>query len=501
MREKRDRRSGNALILFTVAVPFFVLPLVGLAIDGTILYSVKAKLSAAVDGGAIAAARSLNVGMSFDAQKTTATKTAEQFVRANFRPGYWDSEAVVLDPPVEVKEDTSSSYKRRTVAITASVRFPLLFMRIMGFEKATVAAYGKAARRDVRMVILLDKSSSMTAMMPDLRSGAKDFVDRFAEGRDQIGLVAFGTSGTVAYPAFDPVNGTGPRATFKSDTPNISTLVSSMQAGGSFTGTADGLWLAYLELLKNPLPGALNVIVMFTDGLPNGITGIFNKSGSSYLNNTCTYRNTTDTSKYMIGSLAQAGNFSTGTGNVRGIYELMNAPTAKRPSVTAWLSSTTIEEILPSPVSDTCKYKTDVNTVKSDLSILPPTDYYGNSTTGNGYLDSKLYAKEHLALDRTKVGVHYQIGLVSWNAADDCARRIRNDVKNGGINPVIFTIGLEGTEGADTNLMLRVSNVNSAQNHAYDSTRPAGKYFAITGSGAIAQAFSQVASEILRLTN
>ena len=41
---------------------FVLIPLVGLAIDGTMMYSVKVKLQTAVDGAALAAAQSLSAG-------------------------------------------------------------------------------------------------------------------------------------------------------------------------------------------------------------------------------------------------------------------------------------------------------------------------------------------------------------------------------------------------------------------------------------------------------
>src|ERR1022692_873673 len=102
----RRRKSGSVLVTFTLAFPFLLVPLVGLAIDGTVLYSVKAKLQTAVDGSAIAAAQALNSGMTWNTQEASAETTAKQFIRANLgipqlydvnnnpladKPGYWGS--------------------------------------------------------------------------------------------------------------------------------------------------------------------------------------------------------------------------------------------------------------------------------------------------------------------------------------------------------------------------------------------------------------------------
>ena len=46
------------VIMLSMMVAVVMLPLVGLAIDGSILYLVQAKLSAAVDAASLASARS-----------------------------------------------------------------------------------------------------------------------------------------------------------------------------------------------------------------------------------------------------------------------------------------------------------------------------------------------------------------------------------------------------------------------------------------------------------
>lgn len=511
VRSSSRRRRGGALVLFTLMLPFVILPMVGLAIDGAMLFNVKAKLVSAVDGGAIAAARSLNVGMNFDDQKASATKTAEQFVHANFPAGYWGSRNVTFDPPVDVREDTTATIRRRTVAITASVEVPLLFMRIIGQRSATVRAWGTAARRDVRMVLVLDKSHSMVgpdsdgAPMNALKAAAADFVGKFSEGRDQLGLVVFGGSALVAFPPFDPDTGTGPTSTFKSASPSIETLIGSMKAGYTNTGMAEALSLAYDELLKHPLTGAFNVIVLFTDGMPNGITAKFNETGSSVIKSGhCAYAQTTEASKVMIGTLAQQNSWSTAhRSNANyGILQRMNAPTTGHPTVTSWLAEDKNQEgTIPAPPSQGCSYTGGhPSAVAQDLNAIPSLDLFGNPTDGGGYIYSKLY-HDHggVGLNLSNVDVAYQVGLASWNAVDGAARRIRNDTH--GITPVIYTIGLEGSDGADAALMKRISNVNDSSNYAYDSSKPAGKYFPAPDTGYLQQAFSQVASEILRLIN
>jgi Flp pilus assembly protein TadG len=494
-------------------LPAVILPMVGLAIDGTMLFLVKAKLSAAVDGGAIAAARSLSAGMSFASQKDAAAKTASQFVRANFPDGFWGAHNMVYNPPIDVEEDTSTSIKRRTVEINAAVDVPLLFMRVFGKNSATVRAYGKAARRDVRLVLVLDRSSSMSGVITSLKNAAVEFVNNFAEGRDQVGLVVFGGSAIVAFPPRDPVNpagGTGPANNFKSANPSVTTLINTINSGSN-TGTAEALWLAYQELTKNPLPGALNLIVLFTDGLPNGLTAYFNNTDATKNlikspGSTCTYKQAAVDpithaiipNTMMIGFISQQSGFAI-NGTVSGIYQLMNtSQDAAHPTVTSWMSSAQ-ENIIPTPASQSCYYNANKNNMPQDVKAIPPEDYYGNAANGVAYKQSSLYKSQGVALDMTKVNSPYHVGLASWNAADDAARRIRADNT---LTPVIYTIGYNGgSEKPDTILMERISNINDPANTAYDSSKPSGLYVMAPTPAQLSAAFGKVASEILRLTN
>src|SRR5208283_4782900 len=137
------------MIMFSLMLPFVLVPMVGLAIDATMLFSVKAKLQAAVDGGAIAAAQSLNSGLTFTVQQAAAQKAADQFLKANMvvsgaitgYNGYWGANNLqdgyntttgtatcVATACIQATQDTAN--KRTTITMAATVQVPLLFMRI-----------------------------------------------------------------------------------------------------------------------------------------------------------------------------------------------------------------------------------------------------------------------------------------------------------------------------------------------------------------------------------
>jgi Flp pilus assembly protein TadG len=537
------------MIMFSLMLPFVLVPMVGLAIDATMLFSVKAKLQAAVDGGAIAAAQSLNSGLTFAVQQAAAQKAADQFLKANMvvsgaitgYNGYWGANnlqdgyntatgTATCSATACIAAAQDPTNKRTTITMAATVQVPLLFMRIFGFSSGTVCATGQAARRDVVLVLVIDRSSSMnntingTPVLTTLKGAATSFVSQFQSGRDRLGLVVFGGSAIVAYPATDWNNTspTGPDVNFMTASPNITSQISAI-AIGSNTGTAEGLILAYQELKAANQPGALNVIILFTDGQPNGITANFNGAnplgqGASSVKSTsaCTYKNNSNGHPSMVGWSAQWGGYVAGpTNNGHGINALAQWSGT---SATDWLKSEN-EPVLASGNGQpayNCSYASDESTINSDVTI-PTVDYYGNSTIGSNvspytytdYQQSEIWSDtgacnngkriggNPLTLTGNAAGDACQVGLASWNAADMAARQIHADTT---LVPVIYSMGFEGNGGDDPVFMKRLANLNVAANTVYNSAAPQGMYLQISTPDDIAPAFQTVLAEILRLS-
>src|ERR1039457_7531339 len=98
--DKRRGRRGMVVIMLSMMVAVVLLPLVGLAIDGSGLYLIQAKMSAAVDAATLAAARSLSVGLDLSSQTASATATAQSFFSANFPTGHWNTTNLSLSTTV-----------------------------------------------------------------------------------------------------------------------------------------------------------------------------------------------------------------------------------------------------------------------------------------------------------------------------------------------------------------------------------------------------------------
>jgi Flp pilus assembly protein TadG len=591
-RLRKRSQGGQAIVLFTLMVSTVLIPITGLAIDGGRGYLVRLKLSSAVDGGALAAARLLGTGSNATVQLANAKATATQFVAANFPSSFFGANLagtpyVCIDPgtdnsdPCNVGNGKSvATYKMRTVLVTASAAMPTLFMRILGMPTSTVASRGLASRRDVRVILVMDRSSSMSSYYtginqtpPSIQDTALKFVNGFSGsgdlgGRDEVGLVVFGGSGIVAYPPRDITKDytdytkfTPPDNNFKLSG-NIPKYITDLKSGSN-TGTAEALYLAYMTLradaaTNTDLSTKLNVIVLFTDGLPNGVTAFANDpsvpqysmmKSSSNCTDLATGKGSWTTSPLvsgsntnMIGWFAQWNGFKNQDDAAHGLFPPMMAYacngascgnntgfTGKGDDIDAYMKyggadspSAGINQMTP---ASTCG-----STMNGSMASFPDRDLYGNYTdlskvpavpTGPGgvplYQLGDLYKNQcgSTGYSATSTKNNCQIGLASWQATAHQAWKIWNQIlwdKTAQTNkadpaanlsqPVIFTIGFDHSGGTieppDMTLLKMIANDPSSP--VSFSSRVKGQAFRATDPNAVDNAFSQIASQILRLS-
>jgi Flp pilus assembly protein TadG len=547
-------RKGQAIILFTLMLGTVFVPMVGMGIDGVRAYLVKAKLSTAIDGAAIAAASSLSSGSGETAQAANAVATATEVADSNFPVGYFGSSLQSGSPTVCVDPGdgsnpcglgtggTVNTYKKRTVVITAYATVPTLFMRIIGYPTTTVAATGQASRRDVRVVLVIDRSSSMTSIdsdtgntaIVDAVNQAGIFVGKFAPGRDELGLVVMGGSAIVAYPPRNPANDptllssfTAPDTNWNSASPSLPYLITQIK-GGSNTGTAEALYLAYMTLkadaaTNTALPDMLNVIVFFTDGLPNGITTFANDPNGTSLKSTspCTYRTSGSTHPMKAWFAQWNGDTPNDSQGGKGLFTPMMTtqyPGTSGNDIVKWMQNPGTDNNIATN-TDNCSFdnpSSNNDYISHDFSKIPDQDLYGNrtnfdtTTTPALYTYGTYYANAGgIAYNNTKINDSYQVGLASWNAAADQSWKIWNNmIYNSAtrtiiadpnpIDPVIFTIGYWHTsEQPDATLMNIMANTTASP--IVVSTKMHGQYFQATSADQVNQAFADIASEILRL--
>jgi Flp pilus assembly protein TadG len=259
-RQRRNLSSekGVALLYLTVTLSTLVL-FSGLAVDTGRAYIVKAQLTKAVDGAALAAARNLNSG--------NPRAEAVRIFKANFPPGYLGT-SEVTDPTTDpgfFDLQTIPASGVNVITVRASATLPTTFMRLASFDEVTVVSSGEARRRMVDLSLVLDVSSSIAGGWPAVRDASRAFVSAFDAANDRIALVTY-SNGARVWDQMAAGRGFN-KAQIIADIPNV-------LPGGS-TNMVEGLYRGWDEL-RSVAPGqqsGLRVIVLFTDGASNSVPG------------------------------------------------------------------------------------------------------------------------------------------------------------------------------------------------------------------------------------
>lgn len=485
-KSMKGGQRGIAIITLTVMMTAVLIPLVGLAIDGGILFMTKAKLQTAVDAAALAGGRSLSVGLDLPSQTASCTATVQSYFAANFPTGWFGSSAANVAVNI-----AQSAFKTRTVTVTASLQSPLYFLRVLGLNNATVAAGGAVSRRDVNLIFVLDRSESINqaGVCSTVAANAIAFVDKFTEGRDRLGLITFMGSPNLDY---------APTLNFKTQNPTMVQKIGSMVCGGQ-TGTEPALWMAYQQIKAINEPGALNVIVLFTDGAPNGYPAAsFTKKALADTRYDVVNPNSlvaTPASSCTAGSLPTGfiGEYSSTTplGYSSGIWNNNGVPLNNNSQV-----------MVSSPncaYSNTGAYGANsVFFMRQDVAYLPPTCNHIPAHNITGYLSLDTYPNGHPYQGKPRVDTQNSFHVAGKNITDNTAAAIRGDAT---FTPVIYAIGLGGTLPADPiddTFMERISN--DPRSPIYNNLQQTGKYVYAPTASQLQDAFNQIASEILRIS-
>jgi Flp pilus assembly protein TadG len=524
----RLRERGIAAIMFTLMFMTLVVPLVGLAIDLSMLYMVQSKLSAAVDGAALGAGRLL--GTNADTEEI-----ANEFLKANFQSGYWGTYNLAPAPPNTKFATYTIAFNTQTIDVAAQVQVPLLFMRILGYDHTTVSASGTATRKNTRVVLVIDRSGSMSGLLATLADKANYFINHFTPNTDELGLVVFGTSAIVGYPKYtdagqrpynlSPTDTTGGPDTgfLTSNSPEAGPMydqIKAMVAGGN-TGMSEALSLAYIELQKAHVRDLkasptctdirLNAIVLFTDGVPNQLAAYLNDPSNNSLKSTTKCSNypakSTDRTTQMIGSI----------GYLNDLYQLASQDTtmATNPWTTWWVKNPGGQgspakmnyDLAPIDPSTPLANCTGSIVSGTNLRQIPSQDLYGNSTNGTAYKNSTVVYKSKTGNYSNTTFDAYDLTIAAWNAVYNAATNIRTDAyydtKRTGVAcdssmpTQLFVIGYTGNGGIDSVLLQSIAN--DPRYPYYTAGQAQGKFYSASDANAIDEAFNDVASQLLRL--
>lgn len=477
-RTKRSR--GIAIVLTTLSLSL-ILPLMGLGIDLGTLYLVKSKLFAAADAAALAGARALSQGATSAVQAANAVTTAQNFFSANFPTGYWRTTGA--SATVTVDDTTWPNY--RVVGVTATVQAPLYFLRVLNQQASTINVSSKAGRRDVLLMLVLDRSISMNGIVAGtgqsacdlMKTDAATFVSYFAPGRDQLGLVVFG-SAVFVYP---------PTTSFTTPDANgntVPSLIGQITCNAN-TSSAEAISLAYNQLTAVNNSKRMNVIVFMTDGRPNGVTENF----TANVIGKCT---TDAAGDPLTGVLAQWAGGAVANGPTAGIMRYSTA------------SLTNINEGAI-PAGNNCQFVSNLQNVSNDISGMPAIDIYGNSLTGPYSQENTAWPYNGLAPNLVGVSSPQQIVMASANAVDNAATRVRTDAN---LRPYIYSIALDGdgapSDQPDTLLLRKMANDPSlagaggigATFYQQQINQPHGYFAEAPDASQLSVAFNTIAAQI-----
>ncbi len=559
-RSKSQR--GVSLILSTISL-VFIIPMTSLIVDLGVLYVAKARLQAAVDGAALAAARALNLGQDTASQATSAKHNAVNWFYANFPNGNWSTSGTVMNTDSVQVYDDAANPNLRHVDLSARTNVPTYFMKWFNVGAETISATGHATRRDSVIMLVLDRSGSMCSPSSSpcttagacgpMKAAAKLFTGQFAAGRDYIGLVSF-SDGT--YVSSSPTRNFRTVLGYTASSGSGTGAIDNLQCQGG-TNSAQAISVGYNELYKMALPGALNVLVFESDGLPNALTmnmwdgsafGLANQgtsTGCEDLNNRrvgssptagwTTYANR----RYWLGSSTTAAYSmnSGGTGFMTDIpggaigAMVTSDPHATRafwalaspfhPNATTanvfFTNGSTSAYGCAFATSSSSSPQSNITTMSKEFKWLPATDVFGNSVNpSNAYQTGITMNGSHLKFDSTMTSAQLWTNFwkASLNAADNAAYRAR---ANATLPANVFVIGLggQGADPPDYTLMQRIANDPLGDQYntptLYNAcasqpgcvnypSQPQGRFIFSSDSTKLKQAFLALSSQILRLS-
>ncbi|HEY2153709.1 MAG TPA: VWA domain-containing protein [Vicinamibacterales bacterium] len=475
LKPSSSSHKGFALVYMAVVLTALLL-FTGLAVDSGRAYVVQGQLSKAVDGAALAAARSINSG---DPQGE-----ATRIFKANFPTGYLGT-LPTPDPTADPNFYSSAvnvTSGVNVVTVNATAVLPTALMRLADLNQVTVAATGQATRRMVDLSLVLDVSSSIGSKWPTVRDAARSFIDSFDALHDRVSLLTFSNGATVLDPM--PATRGFDKTKLESDVPDI-------LPGGS-TLMVEGLYRGWDELRTVPggTQSGLRIIVLFTDGASNGVPGAYDASGLAKS------LRSWDFPKNAIDPDSQTWD----SPHIDGLYDTQSGVAS--PSITLtvpWNATTTLATAPYLPVATW-------HTHSRSSGIPTSFPLQTNALTVNGLSQQTVRGLRHFNAGVGKFPAEvFNINNAARNVLEIIGNAARSDA-GGDYQIRIYTIGMSyllrdllGTmPEMPEDILKRVSN--DASSPDFNSAQLQGQYFYAPTAADVAPAFQGIQNQILRLS-
>lgn len=166
-----DRRGATGILVAFALIP--MVGAIGLAVDSTLGYMLKSRMSKALDAAGLAAGR---VAVEGDPQAV-----AREYFDANFRAEAYSAELLSFS----VTLDEAREY----VTLTASARMPTRFMTVFGKDHMTVSARTVIHRQTtgLELALVMDVTGSMFGSKFDtMQQAAQELIDIIFGNQEEI---------------------------------------------------------------------------------------------------------------------------------------------------------------------------------------------------------------------------------------------------------------------------------------------------------------------------
>ncbi|ART83643.1 hypothetical protein CBP31_14220 [Oceanisphaera profunda] len=259
----RKRNAGTILVLATVSMTA-LLAMAGLALDVGKTYGVRAKLYAAVDAAALAAASAVAEG------EIKAKDAAEKYFAGNMPTEYLGSTFTLKRDDINISFNSKGD---ATIDVSATADVPTFFLPVIGKDLIGVGVNAQTVRRAVDLALVVDNTGSIGGAGDMVTARSQEFVQKFHANYDRLALINYAYGAKVLVP-------------FTADRGyNQDAMVTSIGANFNYSGytnSSEGMWAGLQAHHKLTNPASLRIIVFFTDGSPNTFSSEFSLGEVKY---------------------------------------------------------------------------------------------------------------------------------------------------------------------------------------------------------------------------
>ena len=222
MKKRNQKEDAGTILIAAALFLFILLGFCALGMEAGRWYMVRAELSKSVDAGALVAAK--NISNPFVSPGTLA----REFAAANFPSGYLGTPGSGAGT---VTFNATVDLATGKVDVVGNVSANAILAKLFGVNLVPTFSRGVAQKKDVEIMLVLDRSGSMSGTpIANLKTAATTFVNLFldTQATDKMGLISFATSVTVV------------RALGTNYVAPMTSAISSMTAVGA-TNTEDAI--------------------------------------------------------------------------------------------------------------------------------------------------------------------------------------------------------------------------------------------------------------------